>query len=175
MCCFKKHLLFFVALPSMISVQAQFTDSATLANRAKETASVLAKTDKAWDITITKKQPAYKQFILPGILVAYGAASLGTQQLKTFNKELKAEIWQEHEHRCTNVDDYLRFAPAVAVYGLNAMGIKGKNNFRDRSMIFLLSNLVMTTTVFGVKKLSHEQRPDESDYYSFPSGHAAAW
>ena len=29
----------------------------------------------------------------------------------------------------------------------------------------------MSSAVLGVKKLTHELRPDGSDYYSFPSGH----
>ena len=40
-------------------------------------------------------------------------------------------------------------------------------------MLYLLSNIIMNTTVFPLKKISHRLRPDSSDYYSFPSGHTA--
>jgi hypothetical protein len=54
------------------------------------------------------------------------------------------------------------------------MGIKGKNNFRDRSILFGMSELIAGGAVFIVKKFSGETRPDGSDQYSFPSGHTAA-
>jgi membrane-associated phospholipid phosphatase len=66
------------------------------------------------------------------------------------------------------------FKPIVAVYGLDAMDIQGKNNFRDRTMILGISGLIMGGTVFAVKSFPNEMRPDGSDKYFFPSGHTAA-
>ena len=80
---------------------------------------------------------------------------------------------EDHPFFRTKFDDYLQYAPALTVYGLNAIGIKGRNNLRDRTMIYLLSNIMLTTTVFSVKKLSYQLRPDGSNYYSFPSGHTS--
>ncbi|HKZ64956.1 MAG TPA: phosphatase PAP2 family protein, partial [Chitinophagaceae bacterium] len=90
------------------------------------------------------------------------------------NSGFKEEIYAENPHRKSKLDNYLIFSPAATVYGLNALGIKGKHNFRDRTMIYVMSNLIMCGTVFSVKNISHEQRPDNSDYFSFPSGHTAA-
>ena len=36
-----------------------------------------------------------------------------------------------------------------------------------------MSNILLTTTVFSVKKLTRQLRPDGSGYTSFPSGHTA--
>ena len=36
-----------------------------------------------------------------------------------------------------------------------------------------MSNLFMNSIVTPLKHITHEQRPDGSDYYSFPSGHTA--
>ena len=71
------------------------------------------------------------------------------------------------------IDNYLQWAPAVAVYALNFAGVKGEHNFIDRSMIFGISNLIMESFVTIIKNTSHELRPDSSDYQSFPSGHTA--
>ncbi|MEO6731861.1 MAG: phosphatase PAP2 family protein [Ferruginibacter sp.] len=166
----KKLLFIFIASPSVISVHAQFIDT-TVRQNLLPNAPVRA---EKWNETTEKRTGAYRSFIAPGILVVYGIASLKSNQLQSFNNTVKEEIWQEHTHKRTCIDDYLRFAPAVAVYGLNAMGIKGRNSFRDRSMIYLLSNAVVTGAVFGIKSFSNELRPDGSDYYSFPSGHTAA-
>lgn len=112
-----------------------------------------------------------KGMLVPAVLITYGAISIKSDQLNDLNHEVRDEVYMEHPHKRFPLDDYLQFAPAAAVYGLDAMGIKAKHNFRDRSMIYLMSNIILNTTVFSVKKLAHEQRPDGSDYYSFPSGH----
>lgn len=165
----KQTLTLFLATSSLVSIKAQYTDTVSIAKKQLTPGNGME-----WNATTVKKQVTYKSFIVPGILVVYGVASLKSNPLQAINKEVKEEVWMEHPHSTTRIDDYLRFAPAVAVYGLNALGIKGKNNLRDRSMIFLMSNVFVGSSVFGVKKLSHELRPDGSDYYSFPSGHTAA-
>ena len=165
----KQTLALFLATSSFVSMEAQYTDTVTIQKKL-----IPSQGSMEWNSAVVKQQNGYKSFLVPGVLIVYGAASLGNHTLKQFNHEVKEEMWQEHPHATTNIDDYLRFTPAVAVYGLNAMGIKGKNNFRDRSMIYLLSNVFVSASTFGVKKLSHELRPDGSDYYSFPSGHTAA-
>ncbi len=61
----------------------------------------------------------------------------------------------------------------AAVYGLNLAGIKGKNNFRDRTMILATSYLIMGLTVESLKSITRVERPDGSSRNSFPSGHTA--
>ncbi|HVY73637.1 MAG TPA: phosphatase PAP2 family protein [Puia sp.] len=114
-----------------------------------------------------------KSFIVPGCLIAYGFFAYHTDATLDLNEYFKEEIWTEDPHQHTHVDNYLQFAPAVAVYGLNIAGIKGKNDLFDASMIYLLANVIMNTVVFAVKHATHELRPDGSDFYSFPSGHTA--
>ncbi|POY36988.1 phosphoesterase [Solitalea longa] len=110
---------------------------------------------------------------VPIAMVTYGYCALDNDKLMEINLNTKTEIREDYPRFATSVDNYLQFAPAVAVYGLNAMNVPGKNNFRDRSMIYLLSTVFMSTTVRGLKNATHEQRPDGSDYLSFPSGHTA--
>ena len=114
-----------------------------------------------------------KKFIGPTILIAYGYAATKSDALFTISKSVQQYVWVQHPHQTTQIDDYLQWAPAVAVYALNFAGIKGEHNFIDRSMIFGISNLVMESFVTLIKNSSHELRPDSSDYQSFPSGHTA--
>ena len=114
-----------------------------------------------------------KKFIGPTVLIAYGYAATKSDALFSVSKSVQQYVWVEHPHATTQVDDYLQWAPAVAVYALNFSGIKGEHNFIDRSMIFGISNLIMESFVSIIKNNSHELRPDSSDYYSFPSGHTA--
>ena len=114
-----------------------------------------------------------KKFIGPGILIVYGYAATKSDALFNLSKSVPQYVWVDHPHNTTKIDNYLQWAPAVAVYALNFAGIKGEHNFIDRSMIFGISNLIMESFVSIIKNNSHEIRPDSSDYYSFPSGHTA--
>ena len=114
----------------------------------------------------------YKKLIVPAVLIGYGVASLEIDGLKQLNLSTRNEI-NEHQPDHIKLDNYTQFAPAVLVYGLNAIGIKGKNNFKDRSMIYGTSMLITSAFVVPLKHLVKEERPDKSDRLSFPSGHTA--
>jgi len=54
--------------------------------------------------------------------------------------------------------------------------VKGKNDFRDRTMILALSTLIMGGAVYTLKHTIQEPLPDDptkKGYGSFPSGHTA--
>lgn len=111
--------------------------------------------------------------IVPATFITYGVVSLKDKQLKELNSEVKEELWLEHSHAKVNIDNYLQFAPAAAVFGLSAMGIKGKHSIGDQALLYGMSTAIMTSTVFATKNISGQLRPDGSDYHSFPSGHTA--
>jgi len=95
-------------------------------------------------VSVDYKKPfPIKSFILPGLAVAYGVTTLENNKLKKFNSELKEEIWLEGPQHNTSLDNYLQWTPAALVYGLNIAGVHGKNNLRDRTMIYLLSQVFM--------------------------------
>lgn len=127
-----------------------------------------------WQRQLSWKKPfPVQSFIIPAAMIAYGATALRNGTLRGFNGEVKEQVWDDNPHRRKPVDNYLMFGPTVAVYALNAAGIHGRDNFKDRTMILLMANVFANGTVFSVKKWSHELRPDGSDYQSFPSGHTA--
>ena len=125
--------------------------------------------------TIKKKQNItfnYKSLIIPTTLIGYGIIGIESDGLKLINSEIKEEI-NEHIDDKFTIDDVSQYAPFLSVYGLNALGIKGKNNFKDRTIILGTAYLIMGTTVNGMKKLTAIERPDGSSKTSFPSGHTA--
>jgi len=126
-----------------------------------------------WKLTEAQKPFPIKKFFLPTAMIAYGVATFSQHGVESINGETKEAVFSDHPHKKIHVDNYLQLAPALTVYGLNAVGIKGKNNLRDRSMIFLMSNVFLNTTVFSVKSLTRQWRPDGSSPSSFPSGHTA--
>jgi hypothetical protein len=129
----------------------------------------------SWNEPAVKRSFPHKSFIVPSAMVVYGVFSLQNNGLRNVNEKVKEEVYMERSSKQTTpIDNILPFVPIVAVYGLNAMCIQGKNNFRDRTMIMGISCLIVGGTVFAVKSFSDESRPDASDQYSFPSGHTAA-
>jgi membrane-associated phospholipid phosphatase len=73
----------------------------------------------------------------------------------------------------TSIDDYLSFAPNVAVFGLSIVGVKAKHSFKERMLIAAMANGIMLATVNGLKYTTGVQRPDKTTNNSFPSGHTA--
>lgn len=114
----------------------------------------------------------YKSLIAPTVLVGYGVISLESDGLKQLDYSTRDEI-NEHQPQHIHLDNYTQFAPAALVYGLNAAGIKGRHDFRGRTIIYATSQLIATAIVVPLKHIVHDQRPDGSNFLSFPSGHTA--
>jgi membrane-associated phospholipid phosphatase len=128
---------------------------------------------KAGQFVFDERKFPVKPFILPFSLIVAGFIAERTDPSLDLNEFFQEEIWTENPHSTTTIDNYLQFAPAAAVFTLNVVGIKGRNNLLDESMIYLMSNIIMNTVVTITKNVTHELRPDGSDYKSFPSGHTA--
>jgi hypothetical protein len=114
----------------------------------------------------------YKKLIIPGACILYGVASLQIDALKDLNTSTNDEI-KEHKPEHIIWDNFSQYTPAVMVYGFNLLGVQGKHNFKDRTIIYLTSQIVMSAIVLPTKRLVKERRPDTSDTKSFPSGHTA--
>jgi len=113
-----------------------------------------------------------KQLIIPAVFITYGIVGLESDFLKAINAEVKEEVNENIDHKLT-IDDFSQYVPAASLYGLSALGIKGKNNLRDKTIILATSYLIMGLTVESLKKITHVERPDGSSFNSFPSGHTA--
>lgn len=114
----------------------------------------------------------YKHLFAPTVFICSGIVSLESDGLKELNYSTKHEIW-EHQPKHISLDNYTQYAPVAMIYGLNAAGIKGKHNFRDRTIIYATSQLISAAFVVPLKHIVKEERPDGSNNLSFPSGHTA--
>lgn len=149
---------------------AQYTDTIPAKTITADTASPVIN----WNSEPVKRVFPYKKFILPAAMLAYGISSLKVEKFRSLNDKVKEEVYTERSNKNSlHIDNYLLYAPAVAVYALNAAGVKGKNNFRDRTMIYAMAELMQSAIVFPVKSWVGENRPDGSNRLSFPSGHTA--
>lgn len=150
--------LFFIS--PQLSAQGKPKDSVACLSRYKA-------------LSVAPELFSVKTYIIPGTLIGYGFAALGSRPLKSFDEHLKTIIWDDNPHHTVKIDNYLQFAPAFSVYVLNMSGIRGEHNLIDRTAVYVLSNLLLNVSVSSLKDISHKQRPDGSDHLSFPSGHTA--
>ncbi|MCZ4693480.1 PAP2 family protein [Ancylomarina euxinus] len=117
-------------------------------------------------------QLKFKHIVVPSILIGYGIVGNESEILQDFNFHIKRKTTKYFNHSLT-IDNYGQYAPAVAVYGLNAFGVKGKHNLSDRTVILASAYLIMGIAVNGMKYSFKIERPDGSSKNSFPSGHTA--
>ena len=115
-------------------------------------------------------KPSYKKFIIPTVFIGFGVVSLSSDALKNLNSSTKYEIG-EHQPKHITLDNYTQYLPAAMVYGYNLAGIKGKHNFKERTIIYGTSQLISAAFVLPLKHLVKEERPDGTNNLSFPSGH----
>lgn len=127
-------------------------------------------------LDVTTNDNAYKfspkKLIIPSVFISYGILSLTNDGLKEINTSTRHES-SEHITPGAMIDNYMQYAPVVAVYGLNLAGVKGNHNFKDRTIIYVTAHLIMSAIVIPTKKWVGEERPDGSSKTSFPSGHTA--
>ena len=124
---------------------------------------------------ISKEKPCktvLNTLLAPTILIGTGIATMNDNGWYSSQDAYEC-IQENYPDFQTNVDDYLVFLPAIAVYGLNWAGVKGKNNFLDRSLIYVVSVSLAGITSGIIKRSTDVLRPDGSDYLSFPSSHTA--
>ena len=109
-----------------------------------------------------------KPFIAPALLIVTGTALHFSTDIK-----VNFQDWMQDNFAYSgSVDDYLQYAPLAVVYGLNAVGVKGKNNFGNRTAIVVKSLLLNDLMVHSLKTWVDSDRPN-GEPRSFPSGHTS--
>ena len=114
------------------------------------------------------KKRGLKPWIAPILLMSSGTAL----HFATTTKNKTREFMQENLAYRGRVDDYLQYAPGVAVYAFNALGIKGKNNFGNSTALMVKSFLLNGLITDRLKYWINEPRPN-GGVRSFPSGHTS--
>lgn len=123
--------------------------------------------------TVKREKFNWRSTILPATFIAYGAATLTVDQFQDWNQSIKQKVWSGDPHKQVHFDNYLQWAPAATTFALGFAGVKGRSKFVDRVFIFGIAELIQSSVVATLKKVSNETRPNGSGNESFPSGHAS--
>jgi hypothetical protein len=112
-----------------------------------------------------------KPTVFPLVLTGIGAIGMTDGSVDRAIRKYRNEKFPNFHNR---TDDYIVYAPLVAAYGLNLLGVKGKHNYKDLSL-YSATSLAMTTLVVQTLKYSiRRERPNASARNSFPSGHTTS-
>lgn len=120
------------------------------------------------------QHPKITSFIIPAIGIGYGLVALtGDNVIRRLDYSTNNELQEDHPAFAMKIDNYTRYAPALAVYGLDLVGVKAKNNVLDRSIMLVSSYFLVSATTGTLKGLTNRWRPNGANDHSFPSGHTA--
>lgn len=109
--------------------------------------------------------------LIPATLVMAGALTLLPESYCLVSKyNLTVSVQKLFPETQSYIDDYLRFAPLAAVYGLKAMGVRSRSDLINQLVITAKSELLMGVIVGGIKTWLPEYT---SKGYTMPSGHTA--
>ena len=129
-----------------------------------------AQTKDSVSISKPKNKITYKQFIAPTALITCGTLLLNS----ALNDDLQANANRFFgKDFKTNADDFLLFAPIGQIYLGKSFGFTPKNDFQHQSINIAIANVMAYSATRILKVTFKEQRPDQSDNESFPSGHTA--
>ncbi|WDF53873.1 phosphatase PAP2 family protein [Mucilaginibacter sp. KACC 22063] len=164
-----KKLIYFLLLLISVSAEAQQTDT----TKKISIADTLKKDLLTAPDTVPHLRSKSWTLIPPAVLVGYGITSFYAKPLRRLDRYIYKEANEHDIITTSHLENYFQYAPVALTYGLNLVGVHGKNTFVDRTFIYLLSQGMLQLTTFTVKRSTHRLRPNGANRYSFPSGHTA--
>ncbi|MFI5158016.1 MAG: phosphatase PAP2 family protein [Sphingobacteriales bacterium] len=123
--------------------------------------------------TVKKLHSNPLSLIPPSVAIIYGASSFFIHPIRRVDYYVQGEIKKTNPKFSTKAESYFLITPIVMVYGLDLIGVQGKNTFIDRTALLGLSGGILGLTGYVTKYTTHRLRPNKSDYLSFPSGHTS--
>lgn len=113
----------------------------------------------------------YRKTYLPVALMVTGIIAGGHGE-NSWNNKIVATRNRNLPNFQNHADDYLQFAPFVAVYGFELAGMKPRTDWKNRTAILIKGQIINLGLIYILKNTLKETRPDGTSL-SFPSGHTA--
>ena len=112
-----------------------------------------------------------KQWIAPAALFTVGSSFAAIPSLR----KIESNIYDgfNPKRKFTHIDDYTQYLPALVVFTLDAAGLKGKTKPQQQMLLYALGNISAAVIVQPMKRIVQRERPNRSDFRSFPSGHTS--
>ncbi|MBC7885413.1 MAG: phosphatase PAP2 family protein, partial [Saprospiraceae bacterium] len=110
------------------------------------------------------------EIAVPTAMIGYGFLSIHNKGLQHFNEVVRDEL-KGKSH--IGLDDYLIYGPLTTDLILTIGGYDSKHSYIEKTGLYFVSTALNSALVYPVKYFAKEERPDSSDYNSFPSGHTS--
>jgi membrane-associated phospholipid phosphatase len=162
-----KKLIF--AVICMISIEA--TAQNKIDTSKKNLGDTIKKDLLTAPDTVKKLHSKAWTLLPPAIAIGYGVSSFVIHPVRQLDYYVRGDIAKRDPKFNTKAETYFQLGPVVMVYGLNLVGVTGKNRFIDRTALLGLSAGFLGISEGLTKKFTHRLRPNGADYLSFPSGH----
>lgn len=117
-----------------------------------------------------KDKISYKQFIAPVALITTGALMVNTALNDDLQKNANNFFGEDFS---THADNVLLFVPVAQIYLGKTFGFQPKNDFHHQTINIAIANVMAVSVTEVLKRTVKEERPDQSDDLSFPSGHTS--
>lgn len=153
-----------------ISATAQVTKPDTA---KKKVADTIKKDLLTVPDTVKKLHSNPLSLVPPVAAITYGVSSFVFQPVRRVDYYIYGVTQRTNSGFHTKAESYFEFGPIAMVYGLNLVGVEGKNRFVDRTALLGLSAGIFGLTGYMSKITTHRLRPNKTDYLSFPSAHTA--
>jgi membrane-associated phospholipid phosphatase len=114
----------------------------------------------------------FRASIVPAVLIGYGISVVDDHGFYS-SYDAKRDIQRNFPNFNSRLDNYLQWAPYFELGAVLALGTESHNDRVNLALILVKSEALMLGSVFVVKRLTQQERPDGEDNFSFPSGHTA--
>lgn len=111
-----------------------------------------------------------KEFAIPAGIFTAAALFVRTPKLVQAREWVQKHV-SHHGNDKTEIDNYIQYAPMVAGYGLDFLGVRSQHGLLDRTILLAMSYATFAVVNISAKTAFKEQRPDSNARNSFPSGH----
>jgi len=112
-------------------------------------------------------------FIPPASMMLYALTIKGNSGLYS-SKNIRTDMRSTFPGFYTPLDGYIEYVPLAAAFVTGFIpGTKPRHTNGRRLWMFMQAQVLTSVAVLALKHYTHEERPDGSDYLSFPSGHTA--
>jgi membrane-associated phospholipid phosphatase len=119
-----------------------------------------------------KLQKRPSRLIISTAMLGLGAAAIKNPALRDLNRSVRQHVLSTKPNVDHHFEDNIRHIPSATAFLLQAVGVKGRNNLLGKATVYALATTIADQTASRLKTVSRHQRPDGSDFRSFPSGHA---
>jgi PAP2 superfamily protein len=134
--------------------------------------TVLIKVDTNYVFPVGYKTHLPQALIIPAILIGWGVSVIGNHGLYS-SVQMHTDLFNFTKGKGGPIDDYLLLSPYAEFGVLLLLKTKCNSDLINTTLLIVKSELLMLAILEPMKYITHEQRPDKSDYLSMPSGHTA--